>query len=497
MGCSICLDTYTQENRPAALPCGHIFHHACILDWLSTRNHSALPSGCPLCKAPATTSSVLPLWPTDDLDFGQYVASHSADPSACNGAHGGLLASVRDWVFSMQAYAMAAYGLQSSAMSKASHRIGTCHRGLVQHALAEQHMHNAMQALTQAVVHAERLSRELAQRTSSLDENNRQVHLRQVQLRNEQQHLDTLRQKLEHERTSLKHKLKHAAQTKRELAEQHDALERRGQSMEKEQQAQAMRTQEAIACAKSQSAEAIRKAALAEEAAMQRASEAEDRARAAEEHASDMADALHATRAKNQSMADQMRALQAALASNKSKRRSERETSDHLRSRVLQLEHERDASASPLRERSINECMSLSRSRQGHHVPETPDAGGKRKRATGVDAGANTDAGVAASFETEPDPHLSASSEFAPTLISLKPKAESSAPTPSPSQAFLSSLTYDMDDNEFPMPGGSWPTMNQPHSRISPHKHTAVSDSLWIHSSTQGAVALGPRRRPT
>ena len=43
MGCRICLDAYTPDERPAALPCGHVFHHACLQDWLTTRTHGAVP----------------------------------------------------------------------------------------------------------------------------------------------------------------------------------------------------------------------------------------------------------------------------------------------------------------------------------------------------------------------------------------------------------------------------------------------------------------------
>lgn len=117
MGCGICLEAYTAEERPAALPCGHVFHANCVNDWLASRSHGALPAGCPLCKATASSSSILPLWPTDADDFHQYVAVHSQssdDPSYQ------LLLSARDLVFAMQSYAMAAHGLRSSAMARAA-----------------------------------------------------------------------------------------------------------------------------------------------------------------------------------------------------------------------------------------------------------------------------------------------------------------------------------------------------------------------------------------
>ena len=99
MGCRICLDAYTPDERPAALPCGHVFHHACLQDWLTTRTHGAVPSGCPLCKAPAALTDLVPLW-ASDTDLKQYVAAHPPD---------GRLSSMHAWVRHLHDYAIATH----------------------------------------------------------------------------------------------------------------------------------------------------------------------------------------------------------------------------------------------------------------------------------------------------------------------------------------------------------------------------------------------------
>lgn len=42
--CSICLEKFSEEERPPILPCKHVFHEVCILCWLCVRGK------CPLCR---------------------------------------------------------------------------------------------------------------------------------------------------------------------------------------------------------------------------------------------------------------------------------------------------------------------------------------------------------------------------------------------------------------------------------------------------------------
>ena len=160
MGCRICLDAYTPDERPAALPCGHVFHHACLQDWLTTRTHGAVPSGCPLCKAPAALTDLVPLW-ASDTDLKQYVAAHPPD---------GRLSSMHAWVRHLHDYAIATHQLCPPAMSRAAAALPSALPDEARHALQD-----AMHALHDAVVHTDRLSRDLAQRMHALDERTRRT----------------------------------------------------------------------------------------------------------------------------------------------------------------------------------------------------------------------------------------------------------------------------------------------------------------------------------
>lgn len=339
MGCRICLDAYTPDDRPAALPCGHVFHHACIQDWLATRLHGALPSGCPLCKAPATSSDLVPLW-ASDMDLKQYVAAHAPD---------GLLASMQAWVHHMHTYAIATHQLRPSAMSRAA----TVALPSAVQDEARSALEEAMHALHDAVIHADRLSRDLAHRLHTLDERTRHVHAREERCQRDEQRLRRDRERVECEHTALRHRQKHLAHARERIETQQHALDARTKQLDEAHQAQTTRLHESIAAAKSQCAESIRRAALAEEAAAARCTDAERQVREAHEHVSDMTRALHETRTKNQRLADQLRELQAALASSKAKRRAERAASQHLYEQLRHMEHKENqppiesASSSP------------------------------------------------------------------------------------------------------------------------------------------------------
>ena len=324
MGCRICLDAYTPDERPAALPCGHVFHHACLQDWLTTRTHGALPSGCPLCKAPAALTDLVPLW-ASDTDLKQYVAAHPPD---------GRLASLQAWVHHLHAYAIATHQLCPPAMSRAAASLASVLPDEAQHALQD-----AMHALHDAVTHTDRLSRDLAQRMHTLDERSRHVLAREERCRRDEQRLTRDREHIEREHAALRHRQKHLAHVKDRLDTQQQALDTRARHLDEAHEAQTTRLHESIAAAKSQCAESIRRAALAEEAATARCTDAERQVREAHEHVSDMTRALHETRTKNQRMADQLRELRAALEASKAKRRAERAASQHIYEQLRHKEH--------------------------------------------------------------------------------------------------------------------------------------------------------------
>ena len=45
--CAVCLSELVEGEQLAVLPCSHVFHAACIRDWLS---RSGIHASCPLCK---------------------------------------------------------------------------------------------------------------------------------------------------------------------------------------------------------------------------------------------------------------------------------------------------------------------------------------------------------------------------------------------------------------------------------------------------------------
>eukprot|EP00123_Amoebidium_parasiticum_P020203 comp44865_c0_seq1/m.47523 comp44865_c0_seq1/g.47523 ORF comp44865_c0_seq1/g.47523 comp44865_c0_seq1/m.47523 type:complete len:190 (-) comp44865_c0_seq1:897-1466(-) len=54
--CSICLEDFVESDKLHWLPCSHVFHAACIDEWIKG-NHLA----CPVCLTPAKSTEGTPL----------------------------------------------------------------------------------------------------------------------------------------------------------------------------------------------------------------------------------------------------------------------------------------------------------------------------------------------------------------------------------------------------------------------------------------------------
>jgi len=63
--CSICLNDYEDDKMCSTLPCGHVFHRACITQWL--RCGRLAGAECPLCKEPILQGA---LWTQVDAALG-------------------------------------------------------------------------------------------------------------------------------------------------------------------------------------------------------------------------------------------------------------------------------------------------------------------------------------------------------------------------------------------------------------------------------------------
>jgi len=351
MGCGICLEAYTADERPAALPCGHIFHANCVHEWLTSRTHGALAAGCPLCKATASPSSLLPLWPTDADDFNQYIAVHS---QSTDEASHQLLMSARDLVFAMQSYAMAAHGLHSAAMGRAASAAQVAiQRGAIQDARAASSLRDAMDALHRAIAHAEHLSRHLSNAHTSLAERARRMHTQEIRGKEDRAILEAAKRKFHKERSLWKQKQKQILAAQTDVEAQSASLRERESALQAEKSTYMARAQENIAQAKSAGAEAIRRAAMAEEAAQHKVAQAEERMHRAEERAADMAEALEESRTRSQRFADQMRDMQRVHAETRTKRKADKERLEELRAQLRAMERATPDTHRP----PLAECM--------------------------------------------------------------------------------------------------------------------------------------------
>lgn len=50
--CAVCMDQFMPAERGKRVPCGHVFHEACLMTWLS------LHQSCPLCRFQVTGSAI-------------------------------------------------------------------------------------------------------------------------------------------------------------------------------------------------------------------------------------------------------------------------------------------------------------------------------------------------------------------------------------------------------------------------------------------------------
>eukprot|EP00439_Symbiodinium_sp_Y106_P067642 s998_g11.t1 len=55
--CLCCLDDFEESNKVAILPCGHIFHEACIKSWSLSLAEAA--GSCPACRAQFHTAALV------------------------------------------------------------------------------------------------------------------------------------------------------------------------------------------------------------------------------------------------------------------------------------------------------------------------------------------------------------------------------------------------------------------------------------------------------
>lgn len=400
-------------------------------DWIRSRAHGTLQGGCPLCKKPAGTDEILALWPADAADFHQYVGAHHM--GSVDGEQP-VLDAACDLVAAMQTYAMAAHGLRAAPLGRVQHRVSEALRlGAIRDEDAALALQNGMDALHDMVRHVEGISHTLARAYTQTQQKAVALREEEVALRRAKEQLKDENNKIAAERHALRQKKKRAFQAAQALDERASALDARESALEASQAQAQTRMQEAIASAKSASVDAVRRAALREEAAEAKEAEAAARIRAAEEQASDAVQMLEAIRSRDQRMADQMRDLQKAV-----KRAQEKY-------RALREQNQRQDS-----ERSAAEASYKRRIAQLEARSDAPD-------------------------QSSSPPLVRRRSSSPSSDVALTPVTKKQA------------LLEDLDDEAFPMPGGTLPTA--PARKPLAPKNTPLP---W-----SGSVVLGPRRRPT
>ena len=62
MQCPTCLEVFTPEDNLQCPPCGHVFHGACIRQWLRSKRGSNTGPDCPQCRKPTDLKSLMKIY---------------------------------------------------------------------------------------------------------------------------------------------------------------------------------------------------------------------------------------------------------------------------------------------------------------------------------------------------------------------------------------------------------------------------------------------------
>ena len=60
--CPTCLEVFTPEDDLQCPPCGHVFHGACIRQWLRSKRGSHTGPDCPQCRKPTDLKSLMKIY---------------------------------------------------------------------------------------------------------------------------------------------------------------------------------------------------------------------------------------------------------------------------------------------------------------------------------------------------------------------------------------------------------------------------------------------------
>ena len=72
VNCSTCLELLTPSDELSSVPCGHIFHTTCILQWLETGKNN-----CPQCRTKCTEKQLRRIFFTEGVDLSTQTDSNT------------------------------------------------------------------------------------------------------------------------------------------------------------------------------------------------------------------------------------------------------------------------------------------------------------------------------------------------------------------------------------------------------------------------------------
>lgn len=77
VSCTTCLELLTASDELSSVPCGHVFHTQCILQWFETGK-----SNCPQCRSRAKESQLRKLYLNEAMDSTMAVGDGDGEPDA-------------------------------------------------------------------------------------------------------------------------------------------------------------------------------------------------------------------------------------------------------------------------------------------------------------------------------------------------------------------------------------------------------------------------------
>lgn len=345
MGCSICIDNFlddSPDNRPACLPCGHVFHVHCAKRWLDEcANRPAERRGCPMCKHAASAADLVVLWPSDLDDLDRLLAQRNDPESRWTAELQGvdmepdeateLLDNLIDFDQAIQAYVMAVLGVRVVATRKAGQRAKKLINSTAIDSEVKEDLATAMDSLQQVLESLQRQRDKFDQRYASLKRQQYRFNEERQRQRERDQQLKRLEAALDQRDKTIDARAEEVLKTKTEVFAEKAELERQQREVEAAKQVARQEVAESNAAATRARIEASQTVAAMQLELNRAKREADDRVAEAESRQRDAEAERDATRAKSNLLADQMRELQrlnrevkAAKADEKTRRQKER-----------------------------------------------------------------------------------------------------------------------------------------------------------------------------